>query len=167
MLWIGNHFFLLILASSSKTFEKVVTELQHSQLSVLEDKETCRDWLIMLDIRFGNLQLVKLINDMTQIRTFYCWALHGSFIIRKLCKWMATAILNLIATRTVRKQLQFFRNNTGVETLDFLTRSIDSGLMNADKAFHKSVLNETNYFCAYKSKLQAEWWQGSKDKAIG
>ena len=91
----------------------------------------------------------------------------GLSIIRKLCNWMATAILSLIAKKAVGKQLQMCRDNTGFEIPDFLTTCIESGLPKAAKAFHRSVINEAIYFSAYNSMFQVELWQGSKDSAIG
>ena len=49
-----------------KVCEKSVTELEHSQLSVLQDKEAHNDWFSIFNSRSGKLQLLKLIVDMSQ-----------------------------------------------------------------------------------------------------
>ena len=47
-----------------QNFEKKVIELQHFQISVLQDKEVYNGWFLLFNTRFGKLRLVKLIVDM-------------------------------------------------------------------------------------------------------
>ena len=135
------------LSVSQKFVEKVAIGLQHSQLSVLQDKEACNDWFFMIDFRFGKLYLLKLVVDMSRfLENFIADRCMCLFIIRILCNWMVTAIHNLIAIRAVCKQTNSFCNGTGIRTLVFLTTSFDSGMQKDAKTFPRSVLNEAMNF---------------------
>ena len=76
---------------------EVVLELQHSQLSLLQDKEANNDCFIMFGSIFSKLHLVKLIADMSQpvahsvIDRCICL-----FIINVPCNGMASVIRKLI-----------------------------------------------------------------------
>ena len=110
-------------------FKKVFTELQHSQIGVQQDEEAYKDWLFKFDFRFSQLDLVKLVVDMSQsLGLFIVHRCMGLFIIHIPCNRMVLSNHNLIAIRAVCNQLQNFCNNTGVAILVALTMSIDSRL---------------------------------------
>ena len=136
-------------------YHKVVIELKHSQLSVLQDEEAHNGWSFMSDFRFGKLYLVKLVVDIPQhVEQFIVYRCVCLFIICKLCNWMATAILDWIAIRAVCKQIHNFCNNTGVGILVSLTTRIDSGLHKIVEIIHSGLLNEAMNFRASASQLQ-------------
>ena len=141
-----------------KSLWKVVIELQHSQLSVLQDKEAYHDWFSFFFVfRFGKLYLAKLIVDMPQpLEHFIVDQCMCLFVIRVPCNWMVTAIRNLISIRAVCKQLHSFCNNIIVGILVSLTTKIDIGLPKFVKIFHRGVLNESINFCSCESKLQVK-----------
>ena len=143
--------------SIGRFYEKAVTELQYSQVSVLQDKEAFNFWYFMLNFKYGQLYLVKMIVEMPQSLEHFvvdlCMCLSIIPII--LC-WMATAIFNLIAIRRVWKQLQSFSNNTGVGILVSFTTSNDNELQKIVKTIQKAVLNKAKQFCANESQLQVE-----------
>ena len=101
----------------------------------------------MFNFRFSKLYLVILIIFMLQslehVFVDRCMCL---FIIRVLCKWIATAIRYLKAMRSVCQELQSFCNNTGIRILVYYTRSIDSWLHKVLEKFDTSVFSEAIIF---------------------
>ena len=134
---------------------KIVLDLQHSQLSVLQLREAYNECFFMFDFRSDTLQLVELVTDRPKSPEFFifgrCIRLS---IFRMFFDSMATVIQILIFIRAVCKQLHCFCNNTVVGILVALTTSMDSGLQKVFKTFHRSGVNEAMKLCAYEHQLQ-------------
>ena len=125
-------------ASSTCQYRKIiwkkgVIELQQTQISVLQDKEACREWFFQFNLRFSQLYFVKLVVGFSQsVEHFHLDHRMCFFIIQIACNWTATAIIVSLKTR------------------------IDSGSLESVESFDRSLFNGKMKFCAYESQLQVK-----------
>ena len=135
------------LSVSQTFFEKVVTELQHSQFNLLHDEKDYNGWFFTFNLIFGKIFFAELIvvlpQSLEHLIVDHCMSLLVILLLRNC---LPGAIHNLITTRAACKKLHSFYNSTGVGILVSLTTNIDSGLKKIVETFHMGVLNESIIF---------------------
>ena len=133
---IGVHCKFLILASVTKILEEIVTEFQHSLLSILWKKESHNEWLLVLNFglfQFKFVQCVSKVIEAFEHSTIYS---RVRFIIGQvICYCVSSAIPYLITIRSIRLYYHCLSNCNGVWGLVALFSCIYKWLCRAVERF--------------------------------